>query len=233
MKITSQVKEYNWRRHYNLVHKISSDASSDENSRCEGSSVQGMEEVRNDTSLAMGRDEEPKGMLIRVLPDLRKMMGLGEKCVQAQKYRQSFVAWVKLAPSSIKPQEREFVVDSARIPTAVVTANGEVQRNEEAQVYVHDLDLFVTVQIFDDTPAVLSFGKLCEEHGYSYEWASGQKPHLGPVRHLRRYSRTHEEHLQVQQSCEGDDEALGNRRDRQKKTNSKQRRKREAVGNRL
>ena len=24
----------------------------------------------------------------------------------------------------------------------------------------------------------LSLGKLCEEHGYTYEWASGQKPHL-------------------------------------------------------
>ena len=62
IKITSQVKD-NSISHYNLVHKISSDASSDENSRCEGSSVQGMEEARNDTSLAIGRDEEPKGML--------------------------------------------------------------------------------------------------------------------------------------------------------------------------
>ena len=37
----------------------------------------------------------------------------------------------------------------SRIPTTVVTANGEVQTNEEAQVYVHDLDLFVTVQLLD------------------------------------------------------------------------------------
>ena len=48
----------------------------------------------------------------------------------------------------------------------MITANGEVQTNEEAQVYVHDLDLFVMVQILDDTPADLSLGKLCEEHGY-------------------------------------------------------------------
>ena len=59
--------------------------------------------------------------------------------------------------------------DSAEIqePTTVVTANGQVQTNEEAQENVHDLDLFVTVQILDDTPAVLSLGKLCEEHGYT------------------------------------------------------------------
>ena len=66
----------------------------------------------------------------------------------------------------------------SRIPTTVVKANGEVQTNEEAQVYVHDLGLFVTVQLLEDTLAVLSFGKLSEEHGYSYEWASGQRPQL-------------------------------------------------------
>ena len=36
----------------------------------------------------------------------------------------------------------------------------------------------MTVQLLDDTPAVLSFGKHCEEHGNFYEWASGQKPQL-------------------------------------------------------
>ena len=89
-------------------------------------------------------------------------------------------------------KERKFVVDSgasmhklnkkdlrsdemdtlrrSRNPTTVVAANGEVQTNEEAQVYVHDLDLFVAVQLLEETPAVLSFGQLCSEHGCSYEW---------------------------------------------------------------
>ena len=62
--------------------------------------------------------------------------------------------------------------------TVAVTANGQVQANEEAQVFVHDLDLFVTVQLIVDTLAVLSLGKLFEEHGYSCEWVSGQKPRL-------------------------------------------------------
>ena len=56
----------------------------------------------------------------------------------------------------------------SRNPATVVTANGEVQTNEEAQVYVHDLDLFVTVSLLDETPTVLSLGKLCSENGY--EW---------------------------------------------------------------
>ena len=28
----------------------------------------------------------------------------------------------------------------------------------------------------EDTPAVVSLGKVCDEHGYSYEWITGQKP---------------------------------------------------------
>ena len=63
-------------------------------------------------------------------------------------------------------------------PTIVVTANGEVQTNEEATVYVKELDIFLTMKVLDNTPAVLSLGKLCDENGYSYEWINGQKPHL-------------------------------------------------------
>ena len=60
----------------------------------------------------------------------------------------------------------------SRTPTAVVTANGEVQTNEEAQVYVHDLGFSVTVQLLEDTTAILSVRKLCEEHEYSCEWSA-------------------------------------------------------------
>ena len=100
----------------------------------------------------------------------QRSMGLREKCPQARKYGQSYVAWAMPAPSSKNPEEREFAVDSARIPTTVVTANGEMQTNEEAQVYVHDLDLFVTVQILDDNPAVPSFGKLVMELDLATQW---------------------------------------------------------------
>ena len=34
------------------------------------------------------------------------------------------------------------------------------------------------MKVLEDTPAVLSPGKLCDEHGYSYEWINGHKPHL-------------------------------------------------------
>ena len=88
--------------------------------------------------------------------------------------------------SSLKPEEREFVVDSGASmhmiskkdlseaemdtltkscsPTIVITANGEVQTQEEAIVYVKELDMFLTMKVLENTPAVLSLGKLCDEN---------------------------------------------------------------------
>ena len=81
--------------------------------------------------------------------------------------------WSLAAPSSTKPLDRQLVVDSraslhelsrkdlnsaeldalrvSRNLATVITANGEVQTNEEATVYVYDFDLFVTVQIIEGT----------------------------------------------------------------------------------
>ena len=105
-----------------------------------------------------------------------------------------------LPASTPKPEEREFVVDSGASmhmiskkdssdaemdtltkscsPTIVITANGEVQTHEEATVYVKDLDILLTMKVLENTPAVLSLGKLCDENGSSCEWINGQKPHL-------------------------------------------------------
>ena len=66
----------------------------------------------------------------------------------------------------------------SRSPTTVVTADGEVQTHEEATVYVKELDILLTMKVLENTPAVLSLGKLCDENGYSYEWINVQKPHL-------------------------------------------------------
>ena len=63
-------------------------------------------------------------------------------------------------------------------PARVITANGEVQTHEEATMYVKELDIFLTMRVLENTPAVLSLGKLCDENRHSYEWINGQKPHL-------------------------------------------------------
>ena len=108
--------------------------------------------------------------------------------------------WILPAASTIKLEERKCVVDSrasmhmvskkdlnpaeletvrvSECPTTVMTANGKVQTREEATVCVKQLDLFVTAMLLEDTPAVLSLGKLCEDHGFYYHRTSGQKPHL-------------------------------------------------------
>ena len=82
-----------------------------------------------------------------------------------------------ISKKDLNSAELEFVTTS-KSPTTVVTANGEVQTNEEATVYVRELDIFYTMRVLEDTPPVLSLGKLCDEHGYSYEWINSQKPHL-------------------------------------------------------
>ena len=56
--------------------------------------------------------------------------------------------------------------------------SSEVRTNEEAQVFVHDLDLFVTVQLLDETPAVLLLHTFCSEHGCSCDWKIGETPRL-------------------------------------------------------
>ena len=61
-------------------------------------------------------------------------------------------------------------------PTTVMTANGEVLTKEEATLYVRELNLFVTVMLLEDTPALPSLGKLCEDHGFYCHWTSGRKP---------------------------------------------------------
>ena len=74
-----------------------------------------------------------------------------------------------LPASTLKPEEREFVVDSGASmhmiskkdlskaemdtltkscsPTIVITANGEVQTHEEAIVYVKEVGIFLTMKV--------------------------------------------------------------------------------------
>ena len=53
---------------------------------------------------------------------------------------------------------------TSRSPTTVITANCEVHTHEEATVFVKEMDIFLTMKVLEDTPAVLTLGKLCDEH---------------------------------------------------------------------
>ena len=95
-------------------------------------------------------------------------------------------ARVTPAPASKRPEDRELVVDSgasmhmlskkgsssdemetlwrSRNPTTVVTATGEVRSTG------------IRSRSWSLRPAFLSFGKFCEENGYTYEWSNGKQP---------------------------------------------------------
>ena len=81
------------------------------------------------------------------------------------------------AKKDLNSAEMDTLTNSCS-PTIVITANGEVQTHEEATVYVKGLDVFFTMKVLENTPAVLSLGLLCDENGCTYEWINGQKPHL-------------------------------------------------------
>ena len=66
------------------------------------------------------------------------------------------------------------------------------KKKEVATISVKEFDLFVTVLLLEDTQAVLSLGKLCEDHGCNYHWASGQKPQL--MKHGRKRMQYGEVH---------------------------------------
>ena len=112
-----------------------------------------------------------------------------QKHLQSQRKRQGCILLSRggtgtpgcVAPSTLKPEEREFVADSgarvhmvskkdfnspeletmrtSRSPTTAMTANGEVQTVEEATDYVKQSDLFVKVMLPKETAAVLSLEK--------------------------------------------------------------------------
>ena len=63
-------------------------------------------------------------------------------------------------------------------PMIVITANGEVQTHDEATVRVNELDIFLTMKVLENTPAVLSLGKLCDEKRIFLRMDQWSKNHI-------------------------------------------------------
>ena len=101
-----------------------------------------------------------------------------------------------LPASTLKPEERKFVVDSGA-SMHMISKKGlnsaEMETVTHREARRRFLQLMVKcrrmkrqrkmaknwknswLKVLEDTPAVLSLGKLCDEHGNSYEWINGQK----------------------------------------------------------
>ena len=73
-------------------------------------------------------------------------------------------------------------------PTPVITANGSKHTIRQATIFVTDLDTFVTVQLLEDTPAVLSLCNHCEENGYVFSSVSHDTSKCGTSKRRRVYS---------------------------------------------
>ena len=61
---------------------------------------------------------------------------------------------------------------------SVLTAIRDSVNKRVSTSFVHDVDLFVTVRLLDETPAVLLLHQLFSKHGYSDEWKIGETPRL-------------------------------------------------------
>ena len=98
--------------------------------------------------------------------------------------------------SSAFPTSPTSVLQEAEVPTLH-------PRQQEVRVRVTQYEPSETknnkngdnVKLLEDTPAVLSLGKLCEEHGYFYEWTSGQKPQL--IKNDRRIQCSTENYVPI------------------------------------
>ena len=62
-----------------------------------------------------------------------------------------------MSKTGLSPEQLETVKGPR-----LLTVNGSIDATEEAIVYVKDLDMFVTVQLLEDSPAVPVRRKLCE-----------------------------------------------------------------------
>ena len=86
-------------------------------------------------------------------------------------------------------------------PTIVITANGEVQTHEEAIVYVKELNIFLTMKVLENTPAVLSLGKLCDETGIPTN-GSMVKTHISLKTGFGQFARRRTSFLLWYQACQ-------------------------------
>jgi hypothetical protein len=63
---------------------------------------------------------------------------------------------------------KRFVTKNSGI--TLMTANGELDASDEIEVYIKCVDTHVRLLVLDDSPNVLSTGKLCVDQGWGFLW---------------------------------------------------------------
>ena len=83
-----------------------------------------------------------------------------------------------MSKNELTSDERETTRQSTEPAVVMTTASGEAESTEEPTVHVDDLDVFVSMMLLEDAPAVLSVGLLCEEMSYFCAWKKEEYPSL-------------------------------------------------------
>ena len=74
--------------------------------------------------------------------------------------------------------DQKDTIRRSKEPTVITSANRKPASTEEATVHGNDLDVFVTMILLEDSPAVSFLGLFFEETGYSNERKKGEPPSL-------------------------------------------------------
>ena len=82
-----------------------------------------------------------------------------------RKFNVDSKASLHVSKHALAPDAKDTIKRSQE-PTVDPTVKAKAQSTEEATVYVNALNYVVIMLLLEDSPAVLSFGLLCEDMGY-------------------------------------------------------------------
>ena len=60
----------------------------------------------------------------------------------------------------------------------MATANGVIRPDRGVQISIDDLNITTQALVLDNSPAVLSLGRLCQVSGFTFTWEPGSNPVL-------------------------------------------------------
>ena len=69
-------------------------------------------------------------------------------------------------------------ITAADSPQNLLTANGPTKADQEVSLYVDSCGANTQALVMDDSPYVLSLGKLVQDMKFSFEWKRGRPPVL-------------------------------------------------------
>ena len=113
----------------------------------------------------------------RVLRDPRPAMNAG-KTTGPTSWLVDSGAAVDLVRSRDIPAEMSPMYGMAERPISLSTANGLIESKETVALQIPSIGETIDAYVVEDTPPVLSLGRMCMKMGYSFRWDKGVNPIL-------------------------------------------------------